>query len=179
MEPTFEQKSSAEFDTHSHHIFKAEDVVFVLSEIDEEPEYGVVSDMEYLQWVYDVLTRREGFGLEGILRDVQALNAISDNSEGNIYEKHASKLLEIATEMAKSYEEETYKIVKELNGFLSKNPGLFLWSAEPKDTIDEISIETGHYGNLQPLLKSEELFIDISLLNENYHALVAKELSAV
>ncbi len=178
MEPTHESNHSAEFDKNVHHILDAEDVVFALETIDEPEEHGVVSDIEYIQWVRELLRPGgDGFGLHGVLDDAEILKGMLKNGYGDIYAEIRPNLEEIIKKMKGDYQQNAEAITEELNGFLGQHPGLFLWSEDPNDPLLEIGIETTASEKLQPVLKSFKLYMDINKLSPDHRKQVAEFLS--
>ena len=175
MEPQFEQKPSVEFEK-PHRILLVRDVVFALRGINDETPHGKVSDAEYIGWVYDVLSYPEGFGQNALREDAKTLKSIISQGDDDIYKAHAETVLGIAEEMDKKYESNIQQTASELTAFLSRNPGLFLWTQEPDSTIDEIIVEKQQDGSLRPYVHSTNLCIDINRMNEQYREFIINDL---
>jgi hypothetical protein len=71
---------SVEFDTHQHHIFTAEDVVFVLESLEQEVDpngtYG-----EYINRINDMLVRQD-FKSNDVQKDADELNMFIQENPG-------------------------------------------------------------------------------------------------
>jgi len=176
MESQFEQKPSVEFEKKPHHILRARDVVFALQGFHEELAHGEMGDAEYIEWVHDVLTQADAFGQNSVYEDARTLENIASRGQDDIYKIQAPKILEVAQDMKQAYESNIQQTTGELNAFLSKNPGLFLWTTEPNDTIDEIIIETQQDGSLRPVVKASNICIDINRMSETYREFIINDL---
>lgn len=192
MKPSTELNQSAEFDKSSRHILKAKDVVLALSELKEPTEYGVVSDAEYIYWVYTVLTSHDGFGKSAYGHGIEALEGVVNSEEGEFDTVLIGKVNEVIQAMKTAYTANAYETANELNTFLNKHPNLFLRSENEDETINEIQVLSYTSGQLEPSIRvmrddemrqyparlfRDSIYIDINQLSDEHHQLVTKVLS--
>ena len=150
--------------------------MFALHGYHEELAQGEMGDAEYIEWVNDVLTQPDAFGQNNVFQDAQTMENIAKYGRDDIYKVHAPKILEVVQDMKRVYEFNIQQTTAELNAFLSKNPGLFLWTSQPGDTIDEIIVKTQPDGSLQPVVKRSDICIDINCMSEKYREFIINDL---
>ncbi|MFZ1301724.1 MAG: hypothetical protein WAQ27_04110 [Candidatus Microsaccharimonas sp.] len=174
MEPTHESNQSAEFDKNLHHILEAEDVVFALDYIDDPWDGPGTSDMEYIDWVYAIFHKYDGFGEDGAHHDAREIQKLFTDAYGDIYDQLKPEIKSISERLEEYYQTTTRAIADELNAFLALHPGLFLWSQDPTKPLNEIMIEENDRGELKPVWNGEKLFIDVRQLSKKHQKLIAK-----
>ena len=182
MEPNFESKPSGEFEKDSHHIFTLEDVVFAFSDVDEESEYGVVSDCDYLMFINDIARNKKIGPVELIIDAMSIEKMVRDNRfsrpEDDEYTlQYNPALTAIAEQMRNDYTQKAELSVQELNSFLAKNPKLLHLSSEAGHEVDELKTYIDEIGQVIPLFEGNTLYVDTRQLDEKYRSQVLKALS--
>ena len=179
MEPNFESKPSVEFEKTHQHIFSMRDVLIAFREnIEIEVVYGTESDVDYMAWIQQVLCSGRAIGSYVYMVDAAVLEKIIREGKGEkVYESVGPEITSIIERLKAGYAASANEEVDELNDFIRLNKGLLLWSSDPEDVIEEITLRSLDNGMLAPAKTTKELFVDVSRLDENYRPIVTEALS--